>query len=138
MTPPPDEHPVLVLGATGYIGRRLITELVEAGHHVRAVARTPAKLDTAEWSAPNGGTGGTGGTVEVVRGDALDPKSLAEAFAGARAAYYLVHSIGGDGDWAARDRQAAANVRDAAAAAGLAQLVYLGGLGDAAGGELSP
>ena len=128
MAPDPDDRPVLVLGATGYIGRRLVTELVGAGHRVRAVARNPAKLDAGEWS----------GAVEVVRGDVLDPASLDAAFTGARAAYYLVHSIGGDGDWAARDRQAAANARDAADRARVEQLIYLGGLGDADGGELSP
>jgi uncharacterized protein YbjT (DUF2867 family) len=121
-------RPVLVLGATGYIGRRLVKELVEGGHHVRALVRTPAKLDAEEWS----------GAVEVVRGDVLDPASLDAAFEGVGTAYYLVHSIGGHGDWEARDRQAAANVRDAAAAAGAEQLVYLGGLGDDANAELSP
>jgi uncharacterized protein YbjT (DUF2867 family) len=125
---PGDLRPVLVLGATGYIGRRLVTELVAAGHHVRALVRNPAKLDAEEWS----------GAVEVVRGDVLDPASLATAFAGVRAAYHLVHSIGGEGDWEARDRAAATNVRDAAAAAGAEQLVYLGGLGDDAGADLSP
>ena len=107
-----DASPVLVLGATGYIGRRLVTELVGGGHRVRAVVRNPAKLDAEEWS----------GAVEVVRGDVLDPASLATAFTGARAAYYLVHSIGGEGDWEERDRRAAANVRDAADAGGAEQL----------------
>jgi len=121
-------RPVLVLGATGYIGRRLVSELVATGHHVRALVRTPAKLDAEEWA----------GAVEVVRGDVLDPPSLAEAFAGVGTAYYLVHSIGGEGDWQERDRKAAANVRDAAAGAGAEQLVYLGGLGDDATTRLSP
>jgi uncharacterized protein YbjT (DUF2867 family) len=119
--------PVLVLGATGYIGRRLVAELVAGGRHVRALVRNPAKLDAEEWS----------GAVEVVQGDVLDPESLSEAFAGVGTAYYLVHSIGGRGDWEERDRRAATNVRDAAAAAGIDQLVYLGGLGDDAGAELS-
>jgi uncharacterized protein YbjT (DUF2867 family) len=68
----------------------------------------------------------------------LDAASLDDAFEGVGTAYYLVHSIGGHGDWEARDRQAAANVRDAAARAGAEQLVYLGGLGDDANAELSP
>jgi uncharacterized protein YbjT (DUF2867 family) len=123
-----DDRPVLVLGATGYIGRRLVTELVEEGRCVRAMARNPAKLDAGQWP----------GSVEVVAGDVLDPGSLREAFDGVVAAYYLVHSIGGSGDWEERDRRAAANVRDAAAAAGVEQLVYLGGLGDDANADLSP
>jgi uncharacterized protein YbjT (DUF2867 family) len=125
---PSGSRPVLVLGATGYIGRRLVSELVAGGHHVRALVRNPAKLDAEEWS----------GAVEVVRGDVLDPTTLGAAFAGVGTAYYLVHSIGGEGDWEERDRRAAANVRDAAAAAGAEQLVYLGGLGDDANSDLSP
>jgi len=126
--PATDPRPVLVLGATGYIGRRLVSELAAGGHRVRALVRTPAKLDAEEWS----------GAVEVVRGDVLDPASLGAAFEGVGTAYYLVHSIGGEGDWEERDRRAAANVRDAAAAAGAEQLVYLGGLGDDANARLSP
>ena len=125
---PTGSRPVLVLGATGYIGRRLVSELVDGGHRVRALVRNPAKLDAEEWS----------GAVEVVRGDVLDPASLGAAFEGVGTAYYLVHSIGGEGDWEERDRRAAANVRDAAAAAGAQQLVYLGGLGDDANARLSP
>jgi uncharacterized protein YbjT (DUF2867 family) len=119
---------VLVAGATGYIGRRLVAELVAAGHRVRCLARTPAKLAAEPWRAQ----------VEVAPGDVLDRRSLDAAFDGVDVAYYLVHSIGADADWQARDRQAAENVRDAADAAGIAQLVYLGGLGDASAGELSP
>lgn len=125
---PPGDRPVLVAGATGYIGRRLVTELVAAGREVRCLARTPDKLRGEEWTD----------RVEVVPGDVLDPASLARAFEGVGGAYYLVHSIGGEGDWEQRDRQAAANFRDAAAAAGASQIVYLGGLGDDAGAALSP
>ena len=119
---------VLVAGATGYIGRRLVAELVEAGHSVRAIARNPAKLADEEWAD----------RVEIVTGDVLDPASLVPAFADVSGAYYLVHSIGGSGDWEERDRLAAANFRDAAAAAGATQIIYLGGLGDDAGASLSP
>lgn len=120
--------PVLVAGATGYIGRRLVSDLVAAGHRVRCLARTPEKLDAEPWRD----------RVEVVVGDVLDLDSLAPAFAGVGAAYYLVHSIGADPEWEARDRLAAENFRDAAAAAGARQIIYLGGLGDDAGGALSP
>ncbi len=119
---------VLVAGATGYIGRRLVADLLGAGHRVRCLARTPGKLDAQSWRPE----------VEVVAGDVLDPGSLDAAFEGVDVAYYLVHSIGSEPDWQQRDRRAAANFRDAAAAAGVAQLVYLGGLGDESGGRLSP
>ncbi|MFM7271467.1 MAG: SDR family oxidoreductase [Actinomycetes bacterium] len=115
-------------GATGYIGRRLVGELVAEGHEVRCVARTPGKLDGEPWRD----------AVEVVRGDVLDPESTAEACRDVDAVYYLVHSIGADEDWEERDRRAASNVRDAAAAAGVRQIVYLGGLGDDTGTSLSP
>ncbi|MCD9624034.1 SDR family oxidoreductase [Rhabdothermincola salaria] len=127
--PVPDrDRPVLVAGATGYIGRRLVGELVAEGRKVRAMARNPAKLAGEEWAD----------VVEIVRGDVLDPASLTEAFEGVGGAYYLIHSIGGEDDWEERDRRAAANFRDAAANAGASQIIYLGGLGDDAGASLSP
>jgi uncharacterized protein YbjT (DUF2867 family) len=120
---------VLVAGATGYIGRRLVTELVAAGHDVRALARRPEKLAGEPWFD----------SVDTCRGDVLDRDSLVAAFADVEAVYYLVHSIGGEGDWEARDRRAAANVRDAAALAGVRQIIYLGGLGDdRTAADLSP
>ncbi len=118
---------VVVAGATGYIGRRLVAELVAAGHHVRCLARTPDKLDAEPWREE----------VEVDAGDVLDAESLANPFRDTDAAYYLVHSIGSQPDWQTRDRAAATNFRDAAAAEGIEQIVYLGGLGDDAGGRLS-
>ena len=118
---------VLVAGATGYIGRRLVAELAGSGDQVRCLARTPEKLDAESWRAQ----------VDVVTGDVLDPKSLGAAFRDIDAAYYLVHSIGSQSDWQTRDRTAAENFRDAAAAAHVEQIVYLGGLGDDAGGRLS-
>jgi uncharacterized protein YbjT (DUF2867 family) len=117
---------VLVTGATGYIGGRLVPELVAAGHEVRCLVRTPGKLRDRSWHDD----------VEVVRGDVLDPATLPAAFDGMQAVYYLVHSMDGAGEFAERDRNAAAHVRDAAAAAGVQQLVYLGGLG-VAGADLS-
>jgi len=119
---------VLVAGATGYIGRRLVAELVAGDHDVRCLARTPEKLNAESWRPQ----------VEVVTGDVLDPASLVAAFRDIDVAYYLVHSIGSQSDWRTRDRTAAENFRDAAARAGVEQIVYLGGLGDDAGGALSP
>lgn len=108
---------VLVMGATGYIGGRLVGELLDAGYRVRCLARTPAKLESAAWRDE----------VEVVQGDVEG--DLTHAADGVRAIYYLVHSIGEGDDWTKREAGAAANVRDAAAAAGVDRIVYLGGLG---------
>lgn len=110
---------VLVTGATGYIGGRLVPALLAAGHEVRCLARTPVKLADRRWRAD----------VEVVAGDAEDPDSVRSALAGIDAAYYLIHSMDGQGDFRARDRRAAEVFRDAAAAAGVGRIVYLGGLG---------
>ncbi len=118
---------VVVAGATGYIGRRLVAELVEQGRSVRCMARTPAKLDGEDWRS----------SVEVVRADLLDSESLAGALAGMDAAYYLVHSMAGGDDFEARDQLAAKRFRDAVARAGIAQIIYLGGLGDGGAEELS-
>jgi len=110
---------VVVTGSTGYIGGRLIPVLLEHGHEVVCGARTPAKLDGRPWRE----------RVEVARLDVTDPASLEAAFDGADAVYHLVHAMDGEGDFAARDRQAATNVREAAATTGVRRIVYLGGLG---------
>jgi uncharacterized protein YbjT (DUF2867 family) len=118
---------ILVTGATGYIGGRLIPALLERGHQVRCLARDPAKLSQHPWRSQ----------VEVAQGDVLDRASLDTALAGCDASYYLVHSMDGSGDdFGQRDRSAAAIFRDAAADAGLHRIVYLGGLGR--GNGLSP
>ena len=120
---------VLVTGAPGDIGGRLVPELLTAGYRVRVLARTPAKLAGEPWLDQ----------VEVQQGDAGDGDAVARALEGATAAYYLVHSMGGAADFAARDRAAAAAFRDAAdRTPGLEQIVYLGGLGDDHDAELSP
>ena len=119
---------ILVTGASGYIGGRLVGELLSAGYRVRCLARTPAKLDAAPWRAD----------VEVVEGDIEG--DLTAALDGVQVVYYLVHSIGETSDWTAREAAAATNVRDSAAAAGVERIVYLGGLGaaDGTGTALSP
>lgn len=108
----------LVTGATGYIGGHLVPELLERGHAVRAMARTPAKLDDASWRD----------RVEVVKGDLTDPDSLTAAFEGTDVVYYLVHSMGTSKDFVAEERQSARNVAAAAKQAGVRRVVYLSGL----------
>jgi uncharacterized protein YbjT (DUF2867 family) len=124
---PPDL--VLVTGATGYIGGRLVPELLQSGYRVRCLVRSPAKLTGEPWLDQ----------IEVVQGSLTDADTVAEALAGTTAAYYLVHSMGGAADFATHDRQVAQTFREAAdATEGLEQIVYLGGLGDEHDAELSP
>jgi len=113
---------VLVLGATGYVGGRLVPELLAAGHDVRCAVRTPAKLDGRTWRD----------RVEVVRGDVTDQASMDAACVGIDAVLFLVHAMDGRPDFAEREAAGARVVRDAAAAAGVSRIVYLGGLGDEA------
>ncbi len=120
MKPPPERRrEVLVLGATGYVGGRLVSELLDAGYQVRVLTRSPDRAERYEWS----------GRVRLFRGDVLDASTLAPAFEGCDAVYYLVHSIGTSGDFAATEAIAALNARDAADAAGCRRIVYLGGMG---------
>jgi len=118
-----DRDRVLVTGATGYIGGRLVPRLLERGYRVRCLVRSAAKLRARPWSVADG--------VEVVEGDAGDPAALTRALAGCSAAYYLVHSMVAVGEaYAARDRELAERFGRAAAAAGVGRIVYLGGLGE--------
>jgi uncharacterized protein YbjT (DUF2867 family) len=117
---------VLVTGATGYVGGRLLRLLVERGLRVRALARNPHAIRERVDAG-----------VEVVAGDLLDPASLDAALSGVDAAYYLVHSMGESGSFEETDRAAARNFGAAAKAHRLGRIVYLGGLGSDAE-ELSP
>ncbi|MEX1185980.1 MAG: NAD(P)H-binding protein [Gemmatimonadaceae bacterium] len=117
---------VLLTGATGYVGGRLLSVLEERGHRVRCVARKPEKL-----------TPKVGRTTEVVAGDVLDRASLDAALRDVDAAYYLVHSMGSAGSFESEDRAAARNFGEAAAAAGVQRIIYLGALGSG-DEELSP
>ncbi len=116
-----DRPTVLVTGATGFIGRRLVPRLAAEGYDVRAMTRRPEEYD---------------GPAEPVFGDVGDPATLAAALDGVEVAYYLVHSLD-QHDFEDRDAEAAREFGAAAARAGLAQIVYLGGLG-ADGTDLSP
>lgn len=108
---------VLLTGATGYIGGRLLPRLIEKEYSVRCLLRRPENLRYS----------GTG-TVEAVAGDVLDPESLRKALRGMHTAYYLVHSMGAAGSFEERDSVAARNFIDAAAAEGVGRVIYLGGL----------
>ncbi len=123
MTTEKQVKPVLVAGATGYIGSRLIPLLLENGYSVRALARNPSKIISRPWGKhPN---------LEIVSADLLDLNSLTRACQGGGAFYYLVHSMDpGSKDFATTDRDAAENMIVAAEKVGLERIIYLGGLGE--------
>nr|WP_202431774.1 SDR family oxidoreductase [Streptomyces sp. SID7804] len=108
----------LVTGATGYVGGRLVPDLLDAGYRVRCLARSPDRLRDHSWAE----------RAEVVRGDVTDPVSLAAALRGADVAYYLVHALGTGRDFEETDRKAARTFGERARAAGVRRIVYLGGL----------
>lgn len=110
---------VLLTGATGYIGSRLLKRLEAGSHRVRCLVRHPDALSLVEST-----------DVEVAEGDLLRPETLPAAMRGISTAYYLVHSMASGGDFELEDRKAATNFAEAARAAGLQRIVYLGGLGN--------
>jgi uncharacterized protein YbjT (DUF2867 family) len=123
--------PVLVTGATGYIGGRLIPRLVNKGYRVRAFGRSLEKMAQRQWACRP--------EVELVQGDVLNKGDLVRASKTCSAAYYLVHSmIAQNKSYASADRRSAENMRDAAAESRLQQVIYLGGLGDANDPNMSP
>ncbi len=120
----PSDCLILVSGATGYIGGRLVPRLLGFGYRVRCLVRDPARLQGRSWYS----------SVEVVRGDVLERDTLGPAMAGVQAAYYLVHSLGGGSTFHRRDLAAAANFGEAARAAGVERIIYLGGLAESTPG----
>ncbi|GMA29796.1 SDR family oxidoreductase [Arenivirga flava] len=116
----PSRGRVLVTGATGYLGGRLVPRLLDAGWTVRVLARNPAKLRDVPWAD----------RVEVAEGDLLDADAVARAVDGVAVLYYLVHSMGSGGgeSFEETEGRSARNVARAAKDAGVGRIVYLGGL----------
>ena len=122
--------PILVTGATGYVGGRLIPALLNAGYQVRAMGKNFAKLSCRPWAHHH--------RVELVEGDVLDSESLKKVTNGCWTAYYLVHSmIAQKEKFVEADRQAARYMAEAAATAKLDRIIYLGGLAESKQGTLS-
>ena len=109
---------LLVTGATGYIGGRLLRALRDNGQRVRCMARRPDEVRAR-----------LGDDVDVVRGDVLDAESLTEALAGVHTAYYLIHAMATPRDFAKEECEGARNFARAARDAGVQRIIYLGGLG---------
>ncbi len=134
MKPPMEKEPdvandpvVLLAGASGYVGGRLIPLLEQQAVVLRCLARTPHKLRPLVKE-----------TTQIAQGDVLEPASLNEAMQGVHTCYYLVHLMSGSRDFEKDDRTAATNFAQAAMKAGVRRIIYLGGLGDDADPELSP
>lgn len=126
MTNGSDKQMVVVLGATGYVGGRLVPALLAKGFRVRATGRSLHKLQSRVWASDP--------RVELCAVDVHDPDSLRQALAGAAAAYYLIHSMNpNSGDFESADRTAANNMVRISAECGVKRIIYLGGLGEADG-----
>lgn len=109
---------VLVTGATGYVGGRLVPKLLERGHDVRVIVRDHHRLDDVPWR----------GAVDIVQGDLVDQAAVARAVEGRDVVYYLVHSMSSAGDFEKIERQVATTMAREARTAGVKRIVYLGGL----------
>ena len=109
---------VLVTGATGYICGRLVPRLIDRGIATRVLVRDRGRVEGWPWES----------MVDVAVGDVLDEATLPEALEGIDVAYYLIHAMGADGDFAERDRRGAGHFGKAAKQAGVKHIIYLGGL----------
>ena len=124
--PANNQQLILLTGASGYVGGRLLPLLIRQGWHVRCLVRNPDAAPSL-----------SGDSVQVVKGDVLDRQSLDPALGGVTTAYYLVHLMASSGEFQKKDRQAAQNFATAAKNAGLKRIIYLGGLGDDSDPKLS-
>ena len=120
----PDDR-VLILGGTGFIGKRLVSELTGRNIRLRLLVRNPSKVSAAILKNND---------IEIVKGDIVSGDGLKEAVRGIHTAYYLVHSMGGKSmfkstEFARMDKDAAENFINSADAAGIKRVIYLGGLG---------
>ncbi|MFC2172416.1 SDR family oxidoreductase [Acidobacteriota bacterium] len=120
------EKTILLTGATGYVGGRLLRVLEEKGTRVRCLARRPEFLKSR-----------VSDTTQVAAGDVMDPSSLDPILEGVHTAYYMIHSMGSTHDFEDLDRQAAKHFAEVSRKSGVKKIIYLGGLGDSRG-RLSP
>lgn len=121
-----DNRKILVTGASGYVGGRLVPELVKRGYQVRCMARNPEVLKARNWS-----------NLEIVQGDVLRPATLSAALKNIDTAYYLIHSMGDKSNFEVTDTLAAENFGKTAKKAGVSRIIYLGGLAKSSD-KLSP
>ncbi|GAA2757808.1 SDR family oxidoreductase [Actinopolymorpha rutila] len=113
-----NDAPVLVTGVTGYVGGRLVPELLGRGYHVRVLTRSVDRIRERTWFAD----------VEAVEGDAGDPDVLSRALDGVSVAYYLIHAMGTSAKFEERDRRTGTEFARAAERAKVGRIVYLGGI----------
>ena len=110
---------VLVTGATGYIGSRLVPRLLEAGYRVRVLARDTSRLEIKTWFSK----------VEIVEGDVLHPESLPPVMQDVDFTYYFIHSMSDTTNFSTMEASSAENFGKAAKTSGVKRIIYLGGLG---------
>lgn len=116
----PQPERILVTGATGYVGSRLVARLLDEGHSVCVLVRQPDRLKHKPWFRQ----------VEIREGDASETTKLKDALSGVHSAYYLLHSMTAGRDFGRRDVALAASFGEVARSVGLQRIIYLGGLGE--------